>query len=222
MNADDLSAVTSVRISAPVIVSGEDRFTATSHVERTVLIDIGKDGRNAEALRIVDAGGGRLPLFFSLYLQWLVYLKANDLLPDLPQKYNRQEQGLAVAQWGYDLLRAFCGLGGLGDILPPWDISRVEQGQSEHVDIFEELLDDAAGVTDADDRFIVVDVEGYRYVRTGAFVEWVRRNRQDADLPGGQKAVGKYLREKFEAEHYDYARLPGFRRCLRWKLATDD
>ncbi len=217
MNADDLSAVTSVRISAPVIVSGEDRFTATSHVERTVLIDIGQSGRNTEALRIVDAGGGRLPMFFSLYLQWLLYLKVNDLLPDLPRCYNRQEHGRAVAKWGYGLLRSFCSLVGFGDVLPSWDISLVEQGQNEHVDIFEELLDDAAGVTDSDDRYVVLDLEGFRYVRVGAFVEWIRKNRQDADLPGGQKAISKYLQEKYQAVEFD-RRVAGYRRCLRWPL----
>ena len=230
-NQDDLSAVASVRISAPMVISGEDHFTAQSHIERTLLIDMPKDGRNVEALRAVDGESvyfgtvhDAVQMFFSLYLQWLLYLKANRLLPILPRRYDRQDHGRAVAECGYSLLRTFAGLVGLrADLFPQWDISLVEQGQSEHVDIFEELLDDASGAIDSDNRFIVQDVEGYRYVRVGAFVEWVRKNRADADLPGGQKAVGKYLRAKFGAEEMQYPRSPGWRpRVLRWRLSWDD
>lgn len=234
-NQDDLSAVAAVRISAPMVVSGEDRFTAQSHIERTLLIDIPMEGRNAQALQTVDSEASYfgtvregLQVFFSLYLQWLLWLKANRLLTSLPHVYDRQAHGRAVARWGYEMLRTFARLVELReDLFPAWDISLVEQGQSEHVDIFEELLDDAAGVSESDGRFIVLDCDGWRYVRTGAFVEWVRRNRSDADLPGGAQAVSKYLRERFGAADFDGRRtdapaLVGRRRCLRWQLAEDD
>jgi hypothetical protein len=234
-NQDDLSAVAAVRISAPIVVSGEDRFTAQSHIERALLMDIPREGRNPEALRTVDSDAeyfgtvrAGLQAFFSLYVEWLLWLKAKKMLPDLPHVYDRQEHGRAVAQYGYQMLCTFARLVGLrADLFPGWDISRVERGQSEQVDIWEELLDDAAGAIDADDRFIVLDHDGWRYVRPAAFVEWVRKNRSGEDLPGGAQAVSRYLRERYGAAEFDGRRadspaLVGRRRCVRWPLPSND
>jgi hypothetical protein len=222
---ENLSRVMAVRVGCPIVVTGEDTFSETSHLQRILLLNMPKDGKNEPALAAVEASGEHylsiilaLQEFFSLYLEWLLFLKANGLLPEMPKVHDRQAHGRAVAKYGYNLLRWFAVEMDLGDdVLPEWDESRVASGQSEHVDLYEELIDEAVGVFDADGRPVVWDSnDGYRNIRPGAFVSWVEKYRTE-DLAGGRRAVAAYVKEKFGAVEHDY-RSPSVRKCWRWRV----
>ena len=223
---ENLSRVMGIKVSAPIVVSGEDTFTETSHVQRILLINMPKDGKNPEALAWIEGCGEyfhhtitALQEFFSLYIEWLLFLKKNDLLPELPNVYDRQAHGRAVARWGYSLLEQFAESMGCGGVLPEWDESRVLAGVADHLDPYEELIEDAVGAFETGGggvRPIVWDQDGYRNIRPGAFVTWAKANRAD-DLPGGRKAVTNYVVAQFGAEMHDYG--PGrTRKCWRWPL----
>jgi hypothetical protein len=221
---ENLSKVMAVRISAPIVVSGEDTFSETSHVQRILLINMPKDGKNPEALAHIEGEGEyfhhtitALQEFFSLYIEWLLVLKAADLLPRLPNVYDRQAHGRAVARWGYDLLCQFAASMGCDGVLPAWDESRVLAGVAEHVDLYEELIEDAVGTYEPDGiGRIVWDQDGFRNIRPGAFVQWVQTHRTE-DLAGGRKAVTNYVVEKFGAQKHDYG-AGRCRKCWRWIL----
>jgi hypothetical protein len=224
---ENLSRVMAVRVACPVVVTGEDTFSETSHLQRILLLNMPKDGKNEPALAAIEAPGelylsiiGALQEFFSLYVEWLLFLKKEDLLPEMPNVHDRQAHGRAVARYGYSLLQEFVAEMGLRDlVLPAWDESRVASAQSEHVDLYEELIDEAVGVLDADGRPVVWDSnDGYRNIRPGAFVAWVKKNRTE-DLAGGRRAVTEYVKEKFGALEHDYR--SGFlRKCWRWPVET--
>ena len=236
---ENLSQVRAVRAEAPIVISGEDTFSESSHVQRILLVNMPKDGKDEQALTTIegryhspdpnDIHEGMLIFaalqeFFSLYVEWLLFLKVNDLLPSPPNVHDRQAQGRAAACYGYDLLNEFATEIGVDpNVLPAWDESRVAAGQAEHVDLISELVLEALGVNDpADSLPIVWDTPdhdggpGWRNVRVGAFVQWVARNRTDA-LPGGRKAISNYLKEKFGAVDHDYGK-GNARRCVRWPL----
>ena len=231
--SENLSRVLAVRVTAPIIVSGEDTFSETSHVERIVIVDMPKEGRNESALGVVESvwrDGICLGLpvlwglqhFFSLYLEWLLVLRLNDELPAPPNIHNRQAHGRAVCEWGYGLLRSFVAAAGLSDVLPAWDESRILAGVADHEDLIGELIVEALGSTDPGDSLLIVwdtpagdGVPAYRNVRVGAFVQWVSRNRTET-LPGGRKAITKYLKENFGAVDHDHR--TQYRRCVRWVI----
>jgi hypothetical protein len=221
---EDKSKVMAVKASAPIVVSGEDTFSETSHVQRILLVNMPKDGKNPKALKWIEGHGEyfhqaieTLQEFFSLYIEWLLFLKKEDLLPELPNVYDRQAHGRAVAHWGYNLLGQFANAVGCSDILPVWDESRVLAGLAEHLDPYEELIEDAVGAYEPTGvRPIVWDRDGFRNIRPGAFVQWAKINRSD-DLPGGRKAVTNYVIEKFGAQSHDYG-IGQIRRCFRWLL----
>jgi hypothetical protein len=232
---ENLSMVRATPATAPLVVTGEDTFSETSHIERILLINLPKDGRNESALTMVEGrylGDPEFPSpvdgwpifsalqeFFSAYIEWLLFLKANGLLPEVPNIHDRPEHGRAVAQYGYKLLQQFTkeiGLG--GDVLPDLDLSRVKADQEEaaRADLIAELIEEAVDVKDHDNRSIVWDYNGYRNIRVGAFCQWVKLNRTET-LPGGQKAISKYLQEQVGARKHDYGP-GGERRALRWPI----
>ena len=49
-NRDNVMLVRSFPVRAPIIVTGEESFTETSHSERMIAIDLPKEGRDFEAL----------------------------------------------------------------------------------------------------------------------------------------------------------------------------
>ncbi len=78
-DASNVMAVKSFPVRAPLLVSGEESFTETSHAERMIALSLPKEGRNVEALdRLVNdgehghAGLSDLQGFGRAYLDWLL------------------------------------------------------------------------------------------------------------------------------------------------------
>jgi hypothetical protein len=115
ISADRLK-VREIRTTAPTIVSGEDRFTETSHVDRMVLVRLTKGGQgDLRALdRTATAGWGRA------YLEFLTQTDPRDHEPDPPvyatpwldarfddRLHSRQALTMAVLRYGWLLLEGF-------------------------------------------------------------------------------------------------------------------
>lgn len=195
--------VVSVPTSAPLIVSGEDAFSETSHTERMALLALPREGRNPEALERIKAWGPHgLP---HAYLTWLYLGLQEGFLPvirnfdagpeDLPP---RQKLSLGVLTLGWALLhqfvRTFDGSIDLGE--PDFSLVIEEGRESSKSNPIQDALRwcldefDAAEFVASDKDFVFVRVENFIHYSTsrGGFI-----------LPGGPKAVASFLRNHYGA-----------------------
>lgn len=179
---------------APLLITGEDGFSETSHAERMVIVPIPREGKNPDALAAVrevpHAGLGRA------YLRWLVSLLRTDELPRWPDVDNRHGQAMAVVRWGWELLHQFAAESGvdLGDL----DLSTVDR---EYVEMskmspYEEALREGIGQIAVDGRPIVWEEGDDICVRVQPLVAHVSRNT-DIVLPGSSRAMQSYLSERW-------------------------
>jgi 5S rRNA maturation endonuclease (ribonuclease M5) len=195
---------------APLIVSGEDAFIETSHIERMVLVNMPKEGKNSSAWTSCNAAkvGG---LGFA-YLSWCLEQLRAGLLPPLPRNPDRAAHSLGVAEWGYTILNDFttsiCGY-----YLPEFDGSRCAYNQKVAKDrpVILEAIDLTRNVQDANNTMIsFVDSSGDGYVKTQSLCKWCQTH-SDIKLPGGSKAVQRWLEEMYGAES---VRHPVLGRCM--------
>lgn len=214
---EDKSTVKKVFARAPILVTGEDAFSESSHAERMVIIQMPREGRDPAALarlrEMHTTGFGRA------YLEWLVRLMARDELPAPPVHEARMEQARAIAIWGYDLLQQFCR-DTAGYDLRPIDMSRAT---ATHVELDEKpliimVLEDALGRRSRD-GFEIAWLDGADIcVRTTDIVKWAK-SETDYTLPGGTRAIEQWLRERFhtsdERSLFKYLRLHGAAAELR-------
>ncbi|HVC70109.1 MAG TPA: hypothetical protein VNC61_07580 [Acidimicrobiales bacterium] len=215
-------------VCAPLIISGEDSLTEISHVERAVIVNMPRSGRNREALdELRDCweldgtpvlhrqGIGRA------YLEWLLEVQAD---PDrqgrlrMPQPTERPELGQEIVKWGYGLLCDFVGEHNDGIIdMPSFDGTRIAADQlaaSDTNPIFEAIAE-ARSVAYPDE--MVWEEDGCIYVRVGALCSWTKKNR-DIILPGGAQAVKAWLRENCGAKDDEVERYTARVRVSWWKM----
>jgi hypothetical protein len=202
---------------APLIVTGEDTFSETSHLERVILIKLPKAGRNSEALdALAELGADGLG---RAYVEWLL-----DRLPDLHPPVvteSRQAQGRAIVRWGYDLLEQFL-LEHDVDILPPYDDSRVKSDADEaaKTNPFDEAVEAGQDAVDAKGLPVAWIGDGFQCVRPGELCAWIARNRTDIRLPGGKQALTAFIKDEHGAQFHD-ARRNGARTKM-WRWPVDD
>jgi hypothetical protein len=214
---DNRSAIHSVSATAPLVVSGEDAFSETSHIERMIVVSLPREGRNFKAhetLITPDDYGiflwQFLPDFFSHYIEWLLDLIEQHNLPRLPYENSRPLQSRKIAEYGYDLLTAYAVEMFGHSMLPAFDYSLVEKEQEEALalDPIDEAILEALGSQASDGAYpIVWDIPGKnnlntRHVRVGALCTWIKRQRPDIILPGGERAIGRHLVQKYRAQEH--------------------
>lgn len=196
---------------APLIVSGEDSFTETSHIERMVLVNMPKEGKNPSAWTSCNAAktGG---LGFA-YLSWCLEQLRSGQLPALPRNPDRAAHSLGVAAWGYTVLNDFCQTV-CGYSLPEFDGSRCATNQKAAKDrpVILEAIDLTRNIQDPNGTMIsFVDPNGDGYVKTQSLCKWCQQH-SDIKLPGGSKAVQRWLEEMYKATS---VRHPSLGRCMR-------
>lgn len=184
---DNKVAIRYLHATAPLIVTGEDAFTETSHAERMIILDLPADGRHPQSLhRVLGAESTGLG---HAYLTWLSREMQRDEFPAPPLVLNRHEQGLAVVEYGYELLSRFSG-----GALPALDTSLVDSSyrqittEQPYVQALRETLDvrDHTGLE-------LTWIEGDDlYVRAHPVCSYVERNTSIA-LPGSAKAMLKWF-----------------------------
>lgn len=219
-NRDNVMELTRIPVSAPIIITGEDTFTETSHLQRLVLINLPTAGRNEKALKVLEEADRDEPdslrtdgLGYA-YLDWLRDGIEDGTLPPVPHKYDRPEHGRAIVRWGYGLLVAFCEHFDIDVDLPAFDDSLVKTDQIEAVRVspIDLAIEEAADVR-IDEKPITWQHEGFTYLRAGALVAWANRQRPDIKLPGRAEAVVAYVKDKHGAVEYNHGL---YRRCYRW------
>lgn len=195
------SEVTAVPASAPLIITGEDAFSETSHTERMVLVNLPIEGRNADVLDEITAWGDTgLPF---AYLSWLQYMLAGDRLdltvrPIADQSLPlRQRTNFAMLALGWSLLDEFVITYGAPSLGDP-DFSAINTAASEaagHNPIQDAVL---WCLDESDAATFVFRRDGMVHIRVENFVRYVRQ-KSDFLLPGGTEAVRRYLRDNYSA-----------------------
>lgn len=196
--------VTSVATGAPLVVSGEDAFSETSHTERMVLLNLPLHGRDPVTLGTVrgwqDSG------LAHAYLTWLHEGLRDGWLPWI-HNYSagpailpaRQQLNLGVLDLGWELLNLFLRTHGgeeLGD--PDWSLVI---GEATEAAGHNPILDSLIWASDEQDADYFMKREGHWiYLRPDTFVTYVKRHGEFI-LPGGPLAIKKYLIQNFEATH---------------------
>lgn len=187
-----------IRPEAPIIVSGEDAFSETSHTERMVQVLVKSTGKSSEALVALES----VPYkgFAHAYLSWLVSKGVPESIHPQPGSYDplipeRTRQNLGVLYWGWDRLTEFCRQFGLN--LGEPEFGGVYRAGIENslgspikdalLDCMEDTLQDA------------VQADGpYLHVAPGAFVAWA--SKRGVPLPGGRLAIIRYLLDNCQGE----------------------
>lgn len=202
---DNWREVVAVPALAPIVVTGEDSFSETSHVDRMALVSMPHLGKNPEALLAIrDLGPTGFPLFYLRWVQeWHQRPEGRAAIRNFevptPGLNSRQAITLGVLTLGWAMLRTFLAPAG------------VELGEPDFSLVIEEAA--VAGETDPIReglKWALEDSEaiGWRWedpqagivgIRTQPFVTAIRRHT-DIVLPGGEPAVRKYLRDQLAAE----------------------
>ena len=190
------SVLTSARALAPLLISGEDTFTETSHAERLVIVNVPRAGKNADALAYLRgySRGGVGPA----YLQWLVDSAQLGHLPK-PQvpDTDRPAQSRAILEFGWQLLTAFAGSQLQLDV-PDLDLAIVDRERQQALDL-PPILDAVQWALDERDRAAkpLAWVEGNDVVvRIRSLVAQVKRD-ETVPLPGGERAITSWLEDAF-------------------------
>jgi DNA primase (bacterial type) len=190
-------ALDSYSALAPIIVSGEDSFTETSHIERMILVQMPRKGKDPKALEALRAA---LPSGFAHdYLSWLVWEMHSGNITTIgnyefgPDNLaSRQRLSLGVLDLGWKLLGWY--LESLGDFrLPKPDWSGIIQ-QALEANSSDPFRESILWALDNLDRIgpIVWKDEHFIYVRPNDLVSEINRQKLFI-LPGGAKAMANHL-----------------------------
>ena len=196
------SEINAMATHAPIVVSGEDTFTETSHTERFINLPLPSEGKNPSVLKDVqDWGPTGLPL---AYLTWLSGQLAQGLINtevrhigshDLP---GRQRANLGTIAWGWALLDQFVQEQGAPS-LGAQDLSLVTEA-GEEASHHNPIRDAVLWALDEFDcsGFVAAGTEDMVYVRVTSFVTYIERSGAFA-LPGRAAAVERYMKDRFKA-----------------------
>lgn len=196
--------LTEYQTHAPIILSGEDSLTETSHTDRSVLVRMPVGDKPTKVLEDVrkwpkDHGLARW------YLGWLIDRAFRDgwsvtVHPEGSLVLNdRQRYNLGVLRIGWNLLRDFTADCGASDLLPvDPDLSMVTSEAAE-----------AAGTNPIKDALVWAngDSRCAEYVWQEGndlcviVASFVAEAQRIFALPGGERAVRKYLIENYGAVH---------------------
>jgi hypothetical protein len=181
---------------APLVVTGEDTFTETSHAERMLMIDLPKDGRDADVL--VEIRTLKSPAFGRAYLLWLLNLIRTDQLPMPPNVPDRKQQARSVGWWGYQLLDRFCQEL-CGYDLPEYNgtLAKNAHNEIERTPVIVEALIEAIDHSFGDNQVVCFREGNDLIVKVQPFCQ--RARAMGFTLPGGSKAVDRWLTEQYGA-----------------------
>jgi hypothetical protein len=211
------SSLATFRVSAPLIVSGEDAFSETSHGERLVIVTVNRGGRSVDALEYLRRHPASVG---DAYAHWLVEGWHAGTLPRVQTPdADRPSQARYALEFGWALLERFAGEV-LNAELPDLDLTRVEQERDEVLAV-PPILDAVAWALFEVDRRgnpLAWVQENDVIVRVRSLVAESRREAL-VELPGGERATTSWLREEFpsrrERTPYGLAlRLVGVRKLI--------
>ncbi len=188
--------------SVPLIISGEESFSETSHTERMVQVSLPKEGRNPAVLdALIRSEQG--PFAFA-YLQWLYerYIEDSSTLltiaPAGPETLPpRSRHNLGVIKFGWDLLQQFfADHNSVLEGQPDLSLVVTQAVESSLSNPIRDAIIWALGETDPDAG--VFQTSEHIAIRPETFVAFINRKGTFV-LPGGPKAVRNYLIAMYQA-----------------------
>lgn len=193
-------ALTAIEARAPLVVTGEDVFSETSHLERMALIHLPLAGRRTDTLLLLREaardGFGRA------YLEWLAHRWQNDMLPVAPNIPDRPAHVRAVVRWGYELLNQFCQEM-LGYELMPFDDTMMVDAHAQAASdpAILELIDACVQRFGRHGPIAWREPDGMTSVRLYDLVQAAK----DLNIPlaGGPRATRAELEQRFDVTEVD-------------------
>jgi 5S rRNA maturation endonuclease (ribonuclease M5) len=222
MNQNNLMQLTERKTIAPVIVTGEEAFQETSHLERSAVISIPKDGKNTRAKAVVEATD--MSGFGYTYLAWLAETyrsRRDDLpMPVQPPESDRPAWVKAILTWGWELLAMFSEEVMHYDI-GPIDLSFIDHSIEEARES-SPILEAVAWAVDrptVGDKLPTVWFEGDDVlIRVTDFTELVQKSGSFY-LPAKWLRLHHGLPENHPMEKVKYDTLGPYKRALRLRGA---
>jgi hypothetical protein len=198
---DHWAQVRQLAAEAPMIVSGEDAFQETSHLERIIPIYLPRDGRNADVLQEVR-GWDEHPFAWKWLESMLYGLSTDEFdLTVTPVEVEglapRMQFNLGLLNTGWGVLQYVCEQMGtdLGD--PDWSLVLQTWGEESNgspvLDALRWIIDEPNA-----NEFIAHD-EDHIFLKPTNFVTYVKRH-SEFKLPGNAKAVERLLLEQYQGE----------------------
>lgn len=205
--SENLSRIENMKVTVPVIISGEDDFNQKAQVDRIVWIEMPSRGKSESVLNEMYArNGGEFDYQFGpgmgrAYLAWLLENVIGHMTMPGQGSEQRPERAIEMVEWGYGMLQAFC-LDHDDEIeLPEFDASLLRKIKGDKVDLLLLAIHDADSTRDRDGKPIVWHEGDETCVRAGALVKWTETNWPDGQrLPGGSQAVSAELKDRHGAE----------------------
>ncbi len=209
---EDKTKVRTMRVTAPIIVSGESEFEERSHIDRAIIIKLpdknAPSGRNVEQFRIfIDSihQPGRLG---RQYMEWVAHQLSIGGITPPERALDRQEQGNRILHWGWNLFTRFSkemlGVGGLGEL-------NLKKAEDARDDADEHAVLTALGDAIESD---VLDRQGHKLawvqeigdgvklslvaLRPHQFHQWALQ--AGYRFPGNASATRSWLKERFKSE----------------------
>lgn len=196
--ADLSSAV--YRLTAPVIVAGEDAFMLDRENERMITVSPSRAKQNHEALSRIIAQP--LERFGQLFHTWLTtepdLRNLSSLVAPDRVSYNR-----LILEEGWATLRAFTHearrFEDVPDI-PDLDLSALDRAfENKEENVYDQALLYAASIRDQDGHQIVwSDPEGRgTWARFQVLIGLIQTRNVDLQLPGGSRSMKAYFEERY-------------------------
>jgi hypothetical protein len=216
MQQGNWAALTALPATAPMIVTGEDAFTETSHAERLIQVFLSRDDRDIEGLRRLRAA--RSAGFGHLYVSWLVDAHARGELPfrvpDVTQ--GRVEYNLECLEVGWSVLEGFTAeVCRLALPEPDWSQVRANVRAAAAHDPYLEVV--RWGLTQQDGASMLCQrvQDGATAVRVASLYSAATRSRA-FKLPGGARAMERHLVDALGGVAQE---VPGIGPCVLVRLA---
>jgi hypothetical protein len=205
-------SLTEMPTTSPIIVTGEDAFSETSHFERMVLVKLDKMYRSSDGLR--ELRNAKSKGFGYAYLNWLMVRFREGDLPtmSIPIEHGRINTNRRILEIGWSLARMFHqDITGhdLGD--PDFGKTHIDIDVATSTDPIIEAMVWAKAQTFFHGPAVWAEADNV-YVRAENFVSEVIKARIHL-LPGGVKAIVDYLETNWQAIIFNH---PGYGRvyCL--------
>jgi hypothetical protein len=215
------AALTEIKPSAPIVVTGEDMFTEGSHADRMIPMSMNKKHQNRQAYEILrEKMQTGLP---HAYLSFLNEKIADGSIPHKPIPIvpagplglsTRQRDNIGILNYGWSVLQAFMAENGdsLGE--PNFDGITATLGEHNKHTPIPEAINYCLGEPEA--VFVRLDVKAQEvWVQVEAMYQYLSDPRRASIfvMPGRVAAIKGYLMEEMQGrvetkEHRKYIVIP--------------
>ncbi len=189
--------IRSLPSNAPLIVSGEDAFTETSHLERIIPIYLPPEGRNPDILAEIQSWKSKWSYRWLEILRYRLALDNLDLtIPktELEMLAPRMNHNLGVLRLGWSLLAEMAQrIDGHYLSAPHFDRVYTSWAEDASSDVIRDAIIWAMEEVDAHEFLTITD--SHVHVRVRNFTNYVSQYGKFV-LPGNEKAIRRYLIEQ--------------------------